>query len=379
MPTETPAAGGDRAIADPITGRPLTVSVTVGPDHPEWERFVESLPGVHHAQGTGWARVKSASGWLSARVALHEEGRIVAGAQVLAKRVSRLGLAGYVPQGPVCEPGRPELAAAVMTELHALGRARHWRFLAVQPPFQCESLSLRLAGLGFRPSWLRLTPTATVQVDLDRPEEAILADINQKTRQSIRKSEKEGLTFREARPGETGLFYQMHNFTARRQKFAPYPESYFTDLLATLGTEAAIVFVESEGEVVSGLLMVTFGTTAWSKLSGWTGRFPEKRPNQAVFWGAIRWARARGMKMFDFEGIDPDGAARLLRGESLPEHLKKSPDFLKVGFGGRIVLRPAAHDYVYPRLGRWIYRRASSWASKRSDSFMLLERIRRRI
>ena len=104
----------------------------------------------------------------------------------------------------------------------------------------------------------------------------------------------------------------------------------------------------------------------------------DRRPNEAVFWAAIQWAKAHGYRCFDFEGIDPAGARAVLRGEGLPESLQHSPDFFKLGFGGQVILYPEAYDQVHNPILRWVYRKASPRVGGQSAASKLMDYLRKR-
>jgi lipid II:glycine glycyltransferase (peptidoglycan interpeptide bridge formation enzyme) len=364
----------------PSSAAETTASVSTAADDPEWDAFLGGRPGAYHAQASSWGRVKALSGWSASRVVLREGGGIVAGGQLFTKTLMRLGRAGYMPMGPVFPEERVELTGRLLSEILALARSRGVQLLSVQPAFESASLDRCLTERGFRPSWLQLCPSATSVVDLSPGLDELLARCVHKTGKSIRRAEREGIAVREGGAADLSDFVRLHELTARRQKFLPYPKAYFTHMWEILKPreEIDLIVAEHGGEMVSALWLVAFGSTAYAKVLGWSGRLPEKRPNQALFWGAIRISKEKGRRTFDFEGIDRHGAEELLCGRPLPEKLRFSPDFLKIGFGGRIVLRPRVRDFVRNPVLRWGYRRFSEAAVRGSGSFTALERFRRR-
>src|SRR5512135_950965 len=76
--------------------------VVENPDPRTWDDFVRAAGG-HLLQSTGWGELKSRFGWSALRLALEKDSALVAGAQVLFRRLP-LGLClGYVPRGPVVD------------------------------------------------------------------------------------------------------------------------------------------------------------------------------------------------------------------------------------------------------------------------------------
>ncbi|HLU09789.1 MAG TPA: peptidoglycan bridge formation glycyltransferase FemA/FemB family protein, partial [Oceanobacillus sp.] len=75
---------------------------TLTPTAQQWDAFVTAHPRAHILQLSTWAGQKRPYGWESARVALAENDQIVAGAQILFRRLPfRLGTMAYLPMGPL--------------------------------------------------------------------------------------------------------------------------------------------------------------------------------------------------------------------------------------------------------------------------------------
>jgi lipid II:glycine glycyltransferase (peptidoglycan interpeptide bridge formation enzyme) len=347
---------------------------------PVWDAFVAGTAGGHHVQTSLWAQVKASLGWQVERVLVTVGGRLVAGCQLLHRALPFAGGLGYVSQGPLLATDNPGLATLMLQALHDRARARRIAYLAVQPPHRAAAVVSCLTTGGFRPSWLQVAPTATVVLDLKPSLEVLLAQMKRQTRQNIRRSEREGLTVREGSAADLPVFLALHRATGRRQKFEPYPERYFGVLWRILQPAGFVrlFMAEYQGQPVSALLVVPFGETVIAKLLGWSGLHGAQRPNEAVFWAAIQWAKTAGYCQFDLEGLDPASARRILNNEPLPEAWKHSPDFFKLGFGGRVELCEA-YDYIYNKLARRIYHGLFPGADNGSVLFRAVERFRRRL
>ena len=119
-----------------------------------------------------------------------------------------------------------------------------------------------------------------------------------------------------------------------------------------------MIIAEYEGEAISTLLIVPFGETVLTKIIGWSGHFAKFRPNEAVYWAAIEWAKSSDFHYFDMEGINPIVAKKILSGKPLPEFSLQGPDFFKVGFGGQVVLYPEAYGLLDNPILSWAYQKA---------------------
>jgi lipid II:glycine glycyltransferase (peptidoglycan interpeptide bridge formation enzyme) len=361
-------------------GARLSVRISDNMRDPEWDAFVATVPGGHHVQTSLWGQVKALLGWDAVRVIVTDRREIVAGAQMLIRRMPLIGAVTYIPKGPVCAREDVGLSELVLDEICRVSGTNHTTLVAIQPSNNGQATIDLLPPRGFEPSSLELAPTATILINLAPGPDAILAGMKRQTRQNIRRSERAGISVHEGTEDDLPAFYTLHEATSRRQKFPPYPKEYFTHMWKVLEPHGyiTVLLAKLEDEVVSALLLVPFGDTVIAKILGWSGLHGDRRPNEALFWGSIQWARSRGYSYFDFEGIDPIGARAILRGESLPESLRRTPDFLKHGFGGQVVLYPEAYDRVSNPVLGWAYRKASPRIGGESPASKLMDRLRKR-
>ncbi len=347
---------------------------------PEWDAFVASTPFGHHVQTSLWGQVKSALGYRTKRIIASEEGKIVGGGQLLIKRITPWVSIGFMPKGPIYLDGNPIFGKLFSDALDKIVRTNHLRFLALQPPYENSELSKIFFVAGLRPSWLELTSSSTILIDLSQDIEQILAQMKRQTRQNIRRSEREGITCREGDGSDIATFYRFHVATSKRQGFTPYTENYYQKMWQIFKTNDNIRLIISEfaGEAISALLLIAFNDTVIAKILGWSGQYPERRPNDALFWASILWAKSHGYHYFDLEGIDRRCAIKIQQGQPLDEEMKDSYTFFKLGYGGQVVVYPQAYDYIGNPFLRWTYRKIFSIPEHWTNANTALDRIRRR-
>ncbi len=339
-----PEADGDRKIA----AQEYAVVTTDGAERdPEWDAFVETTPGGHHAQTSLWAEVKGSLGWDAMRVVAREDDRIVGGVQLLTRKVSRFGAVAFAPRGPVLAVPDPHLLDAVVDAAMALGRERRIRYVKLQPPVDRPDLVDALEARGWAASAVEAAPSATVQVRLDRSEEDILAGMSRSTRRGAKQSVKRGLAIRVGGAGDLDALHGMIAATAERQGFHRYPMRYYATMWRVFAERdsALLLLGEIDGELLAAHLYVGFNDCVTAKAGGWSGQTRTGvRPNAALDWTAMRWGRERGFQAFDFDGITPSVARALAGGEDVPEAERGGVSEYKLGFGGRAMVLPSAVD-----------------------------------
>ena len=231
----SPSKYDQNAVAAPVHSGAYQIAITSEPIDPVWDHFLATTPGGHHVQSSFWAQVKAPLGWQATRIAVHQAGRIIAGAQVLLKSLPMAGSVAYVQKGPLLAQDDAAVGRLVLDQLHEVAKAHRVVYLIVHPPETDTIFTPLLCNTGFGLSTVDVGPTATVRLDLTQDLDAILARMKPKIRYNIRLSDRRGISVREGTRQDLSLFYQSLVATSERRQFLPYPESYFDVMERWLG------------------------------------------------------------------------------------------------------------------------------------------------
>ncbi len=347
-----------------------------------WDSFVLAHQAGRHLQTTSWAHLKSLQGWKVVRLCINEGRRIVAGAQLLVKPLPVLGSYLYLPKGPLLERRDVPLALDVIRQIHGIAKTFHGRMISIQPAEDGAYLEPLLTQLGYIPSNIELAPTATVRIDLSADRRDLLSSMRRQTRQNILRSQKEGIQLRLGSRADVSIFHALYSGgSSRRQDFVPYNRAYFYQMwdIFSGSRNIALMMADYKDKTISALLLIAYKDTVFAKSLGWSGTEAARRPNDAVFWGSIEWAKKKGYRYFDFEGVDRNAAATVLSGKALPEGLKHSPSFLKMGYGGQTILFPSAYVNIPNPLLRCVVRVVSRHADNGTLTTRMKTLVRRTV
>jgi lipid II:glycine glycyltransferase (peptidoglycan interpeptide bridge formation enzyme) len=345
-----------------------------------WNQFVAANPTGHITQTYEWPEhqgSEAASGSLRVGV-VDEQGRLLAAMLLVRSRAQGVRAPFfYAPRGPVCaDPGSPALPLLVeFARREAKKRGAFMIRAEPNVPQDDAAWAATLRRLGFRPTSHQIYLRGSWVTDISGSEAEILAAMSPSWRRYIRGGAKNGMTIRQG-SGEADLdaFYRLLVETGTRDGFHIYPKELFREMLAHYSAEAAardataemaLLLGEHEGQLASALTVAVLGEWAWY-LHGASSDRPEHRklrPNHPLQWEAIRWAKARGAKYYDWRTI-PD---KLEPGEDL-----YGVYLFKRGFGGYarrvlptqdLVLRPALY---WPYTAAVSLRRAVQERKRRS-------------
>lgn len=335
--------------------------LSVAPD--VWDRFVVGHPDAHVLQTSPWGALKSQFGWTDERVGLAREGELVAGAQVLYRRLpAGMGCWAYVPKGPLVNWADEEQLAALLSALDHAARAHRAIALTIEPDLPDEShYRERLRSLGFHPTpFSSVQPRRTIVVDISPDEDTILAAMKSKTRYNVRLATRKGVTVREATEADLPAFHALMAATGARNRFGVRAPAYYDAayrLFVPRGW-ARLLLAEVEGEPVAAVMVFALPPRAWY-LHGASGNaHREKMPTYLLQWEVMRWAKSLGCTIYDLWGVPDEDEAEL------EAEFTQRRDGLwgvyrnKRGFGGQLMRSVGAWDRVYApvryRLYQWM-------------------------
>jgi peptidoglycan pentaglycine glycine transferase (the first glycine) len=334
-----------------------------------WDRALLDLPNPHVLQSWAWGEFKSQHGWSATRLLFQEDGCTVAAASVLRRKLSLLPVSVlYVPKGPALDWADTALAVRVLAELEGMARQRRVIFCKIDPdiyycddtpppssprlkggsrggrPANAEAVARVLAGRNWRFSDEQIQFRNTVLLDLGRSEDEILAAMKQKTRYNIGLAARRGVEVRRGTAKDLVTFYQLYLETSRRDHFLIRSPEYYYDVwggFLEVG-QAQLLLASVEGEVVAGLMLFTFGPTAWYMYGASSDRYRERMPNYLLQWAAIRHARAAGCTLYNLWGA--------------PDNLDESDPMwgvyrFKLGLGGELARGLGAWDFAVSQVG----------------------------
>lgn len=310
----------------------------------------------HLLQTEWWGRLKGEFGW-DVRLCLDGVTR------VFRRNVGPFRLA-YLPYA-YDEHGAGDAAAAIhsvrnnLCEIgHALNPCDH--VVRWDVPWSVDRFDTATAGsFGFKRAPVRIQPPDTVILLLDGDEETLLGAMKPKTRYNIRLAAKRGVTVSCYAPHDSGCrdaltrWYGVYRETAQRDRIAIHPEQYYrrvVELSREPGSPRVRLFLaHHESDLLGGVIVGSWGGTSTYMYGAGADIKRNLMASYLLQWEAIREARSRGDRWYDFFGIPPADD---------PEHPMHGLYRFKTGFGGRILHRPGAWDLPLATSMATLYRGA---------------------
>jgi peptidoglycan pentaglycine glycine transferase (the first glycine) len=298
-------------------------------DGPRWDEFVLSRPEYSITHSFGWGELKGAFGWRPRRFILRDEGRPVAGAQILSRPVPVVGgELWYAPRGLLVDYADGAAVAALTAALREEAGRAGAVVLKIEPMAAGPELA-RLGELGWRRAGRCVQPQRTLYLDLTKSEDELLAAMDRRTRYNVNLAARKGVTVRASRDAaDLKIFYDLLAETTERKHFLVHNLPYYEKVLELLGPTGTLLVAECDGEVLAASFVLAFGRYAYYAHAATSSRRRELKAANKIVWEAIRWARGAGYEVFDFWGIPR---------EPSPDNPLYGVYTFKKGFGGEEV------------------------------------------
>jgi peptidoglycan pentaglycine glycine transferase (the first glycine) len=250
-----------------------------------------------------------------------------------------------IPRGPLFEKGKS--VDKLMEEVVELARKEKAIFVRISPFEEIRNSKYRHKGENYeiRNSRNDHHPQTTLVLDLTQTEEQLLAQMKPKGRYNIKVAEKNGITVREN--FGVDAFYELLKKTTGRDGFHANPQSYYEKMLQTLGPNAELLMAGKDGQAIAGGIFVYLDDSATYYYGASDHARRSLMAPYLVQWEAIKEAKRRGCKQYDFLGIAPEDAQ---------DHPWKGVTEFKKKFGGTVVQFPPAQELVIRPFWFWAYK-----------------------
>ncbi len=269
-------------------------------------------------------------------------GRLVAVAQIL-KVHARRGNFLFIPQGPIFAESKnwadhKQILNILLEILKKIARHEKASFIRISPILADTPQNRELfKRLGFRPAPIHMHAETTWTLDLTPSEDELLMGVRKTTRNLIRRAVKEGVKIESATSEQSvETFHKLYIETVKKHNFTPFSLTYLSkqvrilkETTSGLKTSCQVFTAYHNGQPLASAIIVFYGNSAFYHHGA---SIPNKIPAAYLLqWEAIRAAKCRGYKFYNFWGI-----IKLIN--NLQTAVSKHPwaglTLFKTGFGG---------------------------------------------
>lgn len=296
-----------------------------------WDSFVKRSLYTVFVQSSLYGEFYQRLGEQHVIVGVFKGENLVGGALAVTTHARR-GSFLFIPYGPILpEEGRTDVCNLLMGRLEDIAMARRLHFVRASPFLQDTADTQELfAKRGYIRAPLHSLAETTWLLSLDADDQALLFGMKKNHRNLINRCLRDGVRVSvETRPGSLEQFHEIHDVTAARHKFTRFSRDYidkeFT-VFSSAGSAAIVCGYLPDGRLDSAAIIMYYGTMACYRHGASLNLDARLPTSYAVQWAAIREARRRVMRWYNFWGIAPDGSSK--------HHPFRGITHFKTGFGG---------------------------------------------
>ena len=299
----------------------------------QWESFVQSSKENTFLHSWNWGEFNKNTGEKIWRLGVFDNEELLAVVLVI-KVNARRGSFLFVPQGPIVKEFRTlNFEFGILDELFNylkdLGEKEKVGFVRISPILENTEENLEIfKQAGFKNAPIHMMhPELTWVLDITKSEDEILKGMRKTHRNLIRRAAKEGVEIIQSTDEKyLKAFYDIHMETVKRHKFVPFSYDYIKSEIDAFKNDdqISIFSAKYKDEIISSAIVVFYGEQAFYHHGSSSSKHYKIPSSYLNLWEAIKEAKKRGKKKFNFYGIV----------ENKPKHPWTGLSKFKKGFGG---------------------------------------------
>lgn len=322
-------------------------------DKDQWESFFNGISEKTFLNSWAWGEFNLSLGSKIWRLGVLDNKGLVALALVIRKN-AKSGRHLFLPHAPsIIGEGMPyaqEILAAILNHCKKIAAKERAEFIRIGPIFpNTRQYKEIFRNLGFVNSPVFVHPEVSWVLDIDLPEEDLLKNMRKTTRYMIRQAQKNNVeVVKNSDIADIGIYNKIYLETVSRHDFIPFSEEYLVKELEAFkkGGNILTFFARHQGEYVSAAMIVFWQGAAFYHQGASLSRCNKTGASYLLQWEAIKEAKKRGCRLYNFWGIAPKITNESdLNDPKSKRHPWYGLSLFKMGFGGHRVEYLPTRDY----------------------------------
>mgnify|MGYP003571294501 CR=1 FL=1 len=234
----------------------------------EFKDFSRNHTQASFYQTINWGDLKRENGWVPHLVGIKKDNEVIAASLLLSKEIKLGKKMFYAPRGFLIDYNNYELLKFFTDKIKIYAKNRNAIFIKIDPYLSYQERNLEgkivengknnkqaydnLIKLGYKhfgfnlmqetlqPRWIFITPSKDTTV------EDIMKNMDAKTRQILRKNERNKIKVREIEYDELNKFKDIMAHTGERREFIDRPLSYYQEMYKHLHDDGILKIMIAE-------------------------------------------------------------------------------------------------------------------------------------
>ena len=307
-----------------------------------WEHFLFNCQAKTFLSSWNWGEFQKMMGNKIWRFGIFEGTELISLALVI-KIVARRGIFIFLPHGPNIREQeikkKKQVLEILLKKLKEVGKKEKASFIRISPIWESNEENNKIfKELGFREAPMHMHPELTWELDITPSEERLLMGLRKTTRYLIRQGEKnkEIEIFKSQKIEAIELFNNLYQKTKERHQFVPFSLNYLKNEFLTFQPDNQILVFwgKYKNKVISSAIILFWSGIGFYHHGASSLKYPKIPLSYLLQWEAIKEARKRGCKLYNFWGIAPISMINNQLSIINPKHPWAGLTLFKMGFGG---------------------------------------------
>ncbi len=293
-----------------------------------WELFLRQSVFYPFFQSWNWGEVQKKLGFNVFRLGIYSSNQVLIGVCQIVEIKARRGHYFHLRHGPVFFQIDTQVFHWFIEQIKKMAEDKRVSFLRTSPLIEKEKIDKNmLKNLHFYSAPIHNMDAEVCWIlDITKPEEELLKDMRKSHRYLIRKALQMNLKLiRTTKDSDIERFMPLYRSLSEIKHFVPHKGVKEEFEMFKKDNQEVLYLVEYEKKIIAGALIAFVGNMAIYRHSASDKLYNHIPASYLIQWEAIREAKKRGMKLYNFWGIAPFDK---------PNHPWQGLTLFKTGFGG---------------------------------------------
>lgn len=298
-------------------------------DKNDWDKFTLSIPEANFLASWNWGLFHQKLGKKAYFRGYFQNSRLV-GTALFVKETAKRGNYLTIAGGPLLDWRNNQLIKSWVNDCKSLARAEVCLFVRVRPQLKNTPEHYNIfREKKFNLAPMHLTADLTLQLDLGKSTNTLLAEMRKNTRYEIRKALKLGIKVETT--DDVSLideFYQHQVALAHKHNFVPFSHEFLKTQFEVFAQDNQVLLFNAyhKDTLLASAFVILYGNEAVYHYGISTPANNRLPGSYACQWAAIQAAQKRGLTRYNFWGITPRNSDK--------NHRFAGVSLFKRGFGG---------------------------------------------
>jgi lipid II:glycine glycyltransferase (peptidoglycan interpeptide bridge formation enzyme) len=298
-----------------------------------WENFLEKCDKKTFLHSWNWGEFQLQNQNNIWRFGIYLNGDLISVCLLIMIKAKR-GNFLFIPHGPVVKDVEKEVKEnafrILLEKIKEIARQKKIDFIRISPIWENNEESRNIfKRFGFRKAPIHMHPELDWELNISLSEEELLAGMRKTTRYLIKQALKNPdiKIIQSQNINDINIFNEVNQETVKRHGFVPFSSDYLKRQFSIFSqdNEISIFLGKIKDEFVVSGIFVFWQGTAFYHHGASSSKYSKIPVPYLLQWEAIKEAKKRGFKLFNFWGVSPEGKK---------SHPWAGLSLFKKGFGG---------------------------------------------